>query len=463
MSSLPTASVILAMLFVTVLATGGGDEACAVGAGECNNGAGPLNDEKDTLTSFIQVGVKKVKAHEQERGPLADLEELTLLAGAADDNVQLTAEALANLGWEPLVKITDSRVAGHFDEAWSMRKGSDCVAVFAGTNDDLDTQQSIAGLMMPPVSMCGFQVHAGYADELGGFMQADNYAEFLQSLADPTTCETVTAVGHSMGGAVASLFAACANVGGPHFGPRKDFRLVTFASPGVATEALYSGTPGTKFQGTRYSITESNGGAEKNLPADTKALRLDLLNLYITLAGAMGAPTDGLEQAKGGIEAGHPPEAVWSNVEPSLVEYAVPTFAIAQGMGPPGSEALQPAIMGAIMAIAGRGELFGAMDLVSSLTTAGHGFLHALVDFQPLANPLKTSSDPSMEKVPASAETSALPKADFFQLIFTVLAGGGDFPNHAICCYTAGSPQCADNFKEGAGREWKACKYSVFR
>lgn len=347
------------------------------------------------------------------------------------------------------------------DHAWTFSKDGKCLAVFAATNDDIDQQQALGGLAVAPIDFCGFSVHAGVVDEVAGFMKADTWADFIMYLNSPT-CTSVTSVGHSLGGAIATVFAGCANVGalGGAFGPRKDYGLVVYAPFGVSTTPIYSGTPGTPFAGVRYGITDSDGGASSltPLPEDTRQFRLDLLKFYESLTKGMGHPA-ATQLSEAYQQFSQLPaasiEPAWAQVEPSLVEMVLPTLQIA--IDPPaGLEAYQPMVHQLVATIAGRGELFINYDLVSSLSRP-FGFKHALVDFQPLPMSLTTGRTTPYTMVAASDGAAELPKHDTFQQFLAILTDSAGFANHAICCYSTAS-ECSSKFTV----DWKKCRPSIF-
>lgn len=85
-------------------------------------------------------------------------------------------------------------------------KSLDCALVFAGVNNygnEIATATAIS-----PVDFCGFSnVHMGYRDELMRIATA------LLPILKPklSQCAKVDCVGHSMGGSLCELFAACVN------------------------------------------------------------------------------------------------------------------------------------------------------------------------------------------------------------------------------------------------------------
>jgi len=391
-----------------------------------------------------------------------DHTELAVLTGDCDSSGKnLTGVALKALGWERGVVIRynmappDTR-----DSAMTFIKGDHCLAVFSATNDVTDRQQIIGGWNAQPVDMCGFKVNAGVAQEMTSFLVSPAYADFVAFLNDDK-CKSVTAAGHSLGGTLATLWATCANVKANinqiTFGVRSDYALVTFAPFAMATTAVYNGKPGVPFVGMRYSVTEVDGGAsaQTGLHVDTKSFRLQLIELYSQLAKMSGyewmaTQAKALADVKmqfSDMSAGAI-EGLWATtVYPQLQPLALWTLLEANK-----ATAGAAAIGAQTAKFVASGVLSYEYDSVSSLG-GFYGFKHALQDFQPLPNKLVAAKPgSSMTKVPA-ALASDLPKADLFQSLFSILAGGGGFVNHATCCYSSqDNTLCGLQYDEPEGR-----------
>ncbi|CAE8589864.1 unnamed protein product [Polarella glacialis] len=81
----------------------------------------------------------------------------------------------------------------------------DCVLVFEGTSTLAEFETSIK---MFGTGYCGFKdVHSGYRDKLWWLMKY-SMPKLRPKLAK---CNKVTVTGHSLGGALADIFSACAN------------------------------------------------------------------------------------------------------------------------------------------------------------------------------------------------------------------------------------------------------------
>merc|ERR1712129_503729 len=116
-------------------------------------------------------------------------------------------------GWKYVAEET--RVAGSgslYDEDPVMiaqhTTTLDCALVFSGTNNAAnELASSTTGYS---TGYCGFDdVHVGYRNELWHITK-DLWPVIAPKLSK---CKTVSCVGHSMGGPLCDIFAACANSG----------------------------------------------------------------------------------------------------------------------------------------------------------------------------------------------------------------------------------------------------------
>lgn len=105
--------------------------------------------------------------------------------------------------WEVFKSLNDEDPVLVMQQAETL----DCALVFTGSNNAADFPASTTQW---PTAYCGFDgVHKGYRDELWSITVS------LWEKVRPTLeqCNKVACVGHSLGGALCELFAACANSG----------------------------------------------------------------------------------------------------------------------------------------------------------------------------------------------------------------------------------------------------------
>lgn len=148
----------------------------------------------------------------QTREPFRTAHEYVLFAYKSYDSLAHTVRELGTkrLGWHVVARETRVEGAGaSYDEDPVMvlqhATTLECALVFAGTNNANELGTSIHQWGR---SYCGFDnVHAGYQNELRR-ITGDLWPRLRPKLS---RCRKVACVGHSMGGSLCELFAACAN------------------------------------------------------------------------------------------------------------------------------------------------------------------------------------------------------------------------------------------------------------
>mmetsp|Transcript_62604 Transcript_62604/g.179583 ORF Transcript_62604/g.179583 Transcript_62604/m.179583 type:complete len:371 (-) Transcript_62604:84-1196(-) len=167
-----------------------------------------LHQEDDYTDRLDEVTVDGKKVADKE--PFLTARMFVLLAFKSYDTSKNTKAAIAEKldGWKLVKKVVD-RQGQDTDPVMLVQhtKSLDCALVFAGTNDPGEMQTSTTNYR---TGYCGFEgVHVGYRNELWT-ITGDVWPELRPSLEQ---CNRVTCVGHSLGGALCEIFAACANSG----------------------------------------------------------------------------------------------------------------------------------------------------------------------------------------------------------------------------------------------------------
>lgn len=130
-----------------------------------------------------------------------------------------------------------------------------CALAFSGTNERMDW---MSNLNFVETEACGYTVHSGWLKELQNYFKSAEMARFSKIIHKYCGGEVYT-VGHSLGGAVASLVAGCINRPDgirsiPSVHPDTvDFKvtgLYTVGAPGVSKEQI-TGRNGECIDGAR--------------------------------------------------------------------------------------------------------------------------------------------------------------------------------------------------------------------
>lgn len=162
------------------------------------------------------------------------------------------------MGWD----VESDAVSCHFNDnvaIYRNPKNDKCTIVFAGTDDLADVIQDIKPYT---TSWCGFnRVQAGFVTKVRNFMAGSHYHLFESYLSNKQLCGGgIVAVGHSLGGAVATLFAACANRRNESLmqGNFVVSELYTFGAPHVSKDQLVNEQSHNHcFTGNRFYNADS--------------------------------------------------------------------------------------------------------------------------------------------------------------------------------------------------------------
>lgn len=423
--------------------------------------------------AYTLLGGARVEAQSDS---FQDLEEVVLVTGDTDFNTNLTERALTRLGWTRQFTLTYNRVSNESwwinDQVVIYEKAGDCMFSFQGVNDETDVPLMISSFYTPPVDMCRLQVSSGIASKMNLLLAEPMMqpgSPLVAYLNNNSVCSRVASVGHSMGGALATLWATCANQGNNTaiFGARQDYSLVTFGPLAMSTTPAFNGEPGTPFDGTRYCVTNEDGGmsASENFYVDTKAFRLDTLDLISKVAEALNNTDDSntisdlrnylMPMSSAEVEAYWEsellPEGWAQQYALGILDFVGQDSEIGNEIGAKLGEFLFSGVLS-----------FGA-DLVCSLGQQ-YGFQHALQAHQPILNKLMTD-DTSTGGItgglrPLRASMAPMyPVGDVFQILFQLLTNNFEFVNHDICCYSAiADDECQALYTTP---EWRSCKNNL--
>lgn len=128
-------------------------------------------------------------------------------------------EGVAHAGWEPFayMKSETEGMLSDSDTVIVLKKDNtstnyrSCIIGFQGSDSLLDFSNFVSS-NNEETSYCGrYGVHTGTANELWHLTHDSQYASEIVPALE--SCHEVTCVGHSLGGALCSLFTMCANRG----------------------------------------------------------------------------------------------------------------------------------------------------------------------------------------------------------------------------------------------------------
>lgn len=129
-----------------------------------------------------------------------------------------------------------------------------CAVAFSGSDDWADW---LNNFRFDTVSMCGAPgVHRGFVAEASNILTSPEWRPIASFLA--ASCGTTYAVGHSLGGAIATILTYCAgqNALGQYGATFSVDGLYTYGAPAVSAPAL-TNTSGSCFAGNRFYTMDS--------------------------------------------------------------------------------------------------------------------------------------------------------------------------------------------------------------
>jgi len=391
-----------------------------------------------------------------------DMDTLALLLGATDSFTHLSPNAPVWSEWEVAANVS---TAGHEDEAvvWKQKNSATptCIAAFAGTNDRTDKNNVMGGFAEPPQTVCGMPfIHAGVAREFDNLRMTASWSEFTNALQ---TCSSVIVGGHSLGGAVASVFAGCASRGHADAGSvTPDVSLVTVA-PLAASIIPITRADGSPFNGVRYGITDDQCSQDPTFnltiaqKADLYKQSVELIQMFcpsiMRLPDIASSPMltgqftylcstlGGAIQFMSAMNAAENYQATFAFLDQmmtaGLVHASLPMVQLGAYLPLLGNDLL--AIQHKVVQMWMLHYLDNPTDPIQHLGGM-FGFQHASTPFVAMRNPLWQHDS----NAPIECQNHS-PTADYYQTFWRMLLAqvvAGEFWDHDICCYHSDHVAC---------------------
>lgn len=343
----------------------------------------------------------------------------------------------------------------------------ECVIAFSPT-DNMENVKEDAEFDLD--SYCNFNgVHKGFLVFLQTFPdQKERWMQGMMGLS-PENCDSVTAIGHSLGGVAAHMFAACANakISGVMYkdkfmlaSVRKDVQAMTYGAPAGTLWPLYNAHHGLCLEGTRFAIEsderiewtpENMRGtvewlrevfknefskkdiAKRNTPISTEDMEKQDRLLENILNEVSGIAKE--DKLKG--ETLHQFQSIMPIVATRLASYFKPALATVLPMLELNNNFKKwRELTGTVFK---ENEWNLKYDTVPSMFGA-LGFVHPKMKMQELNCKTYITDDTSLLRTlhACDDEVPMLPRRNPIRSFIAVLIKSG-LPNHNICCYADGT------------------------
>jgi pimeloyl-ACP methyl ester carboxylesterase len=197
-----------------------------VWVGELPSGDSPTSDANGNAIPKLRRGIPfsgtvKLRTRKGPRRALhirvewekcnGDCDDMPTTMAALSDAVYSRANQVGN--WHHIYGADISDVAGKAGEdlisLYKQRNRNNCALVFSGTNNIRDWTNNVDAFTT--MAMCGHEeIHRGFATKMQGYFMSPTM-KTIGKLVNLFCNRAVNVVGHSLGGSVASIAAACLN------------------------------------------------------------------------------------------------------------------------------------------------------------------------------------------------------------------------------------------------------------
>jgi hypothetical protein len=323
-----------------------------------------------------------------------------------------------------------------------------CAIAFTASVTQWDFIQDVN---LATAQFCGLDnVHGGFVDEIRGYMTAENW-KIAMSWLNYKRCAKTYATGTSLGGAVAELFAFCANKKDANddkvfFPEVSDVIPVTFGAPAVAKVPLYNGVPNRSFKGVRVVIQQEH---HRNLSLEASRLSFDVISAGLREVKAPAPVQKEINDLRNRLSSmvgheynvakdtyieahfGEAIKALSSSLIPQLTKSAYTLFK------------QYPDFIKTFKKVTDKYQSEFEFEFDAAPTMLSQmGWYHPLIPYWPIPNPL--GRDPPHPVIVGTID-EAQPRSDNLLVFIATLAGltrNEDFrkgiPNHNLCCYLSG-------------------------
>mmetsp|Transcript_47361 Transcript_47361/g.112647 ORF Transcript_47361/g.112647 Transcript_47361/m.112647 type:complete len:349 (+) Transcript_47361:71-1117(+) len=162
-------------------------------------------------------------------------------------------------GWTKLARMEVTPILSP-DHMIIYAKDGVCALTFHGCNDPIDFAE---GSNRSVINRCGNSWHGGWWPELMHYLQDPRWESEIVPILTGPQCSHVYTVGHSMGGFLSGLFAACANMDdlvevSPGMQAITVEKVYSFGAPAIATNAPRNALSSSGcFKGARFFINDA--------------------------------------------------------------------------------------------------------------------------------------------------------------------------------------------------------------